>query len=217
MLSLITLDGVSKSYKGQTLFEQVNLTIDEGKAYGIIGPNGSGKSVLFKMICGFIFPDQGTITVQGKEIGKSGRFPDNFGVIIDRPGYLPNKTGYQNLVELASIRGEIGSEDIKKAMSAVGLSDKLTQKVKYYSLGMKQKLALAQAIMEHPQVLILDEPFNALDADSVQTVREILLDFKKAGKTILMTSHHQEDIDAICDDVYRINNTRIEHVEQINV
>ena len=167
-MSLISIKDVSKSFKGNTLFENVNLDIENGKIYGFVGPNGSGKSVLFKMICGFIFPDKGAITIQGSEIGKVKRFPENFGVIIDRPGYIANKTGFQNLKELSLIRGTIGDEQIAETMEMVGLDAHSTQKAKNYSLGMKQKLAICQAIMEKQEVLILDEPFNALDIDSVK-------------------------------------------------
>lgn len=203
---------MSKTYKGLTLFSNVDLNIDKGKIYGIVGPNGSGKSVLFKMICGFVFPDEGNIFVEGTEIGKSKRFPDNFGIIIDRPGYIPNKTGFQNLKELALIKGKISDERISEAMEIVGLQPNAKQKVKNYSLGMKQKLAIAQAFMEDQQVLILDEPFNALDAGSVDRIRRLLLSFKDEGRTILITSHNQEDIRVLCDNVYRINDTQLEVV-----
>ncbi|WP_108306894.1 ABC transporter ATP-binding protein [Metalysinibacillus jejuensis] len=211
-MSIITLKNVSKTYKGLTLFSNVDLNIDKGKIYGIVGPNGSGKSVLFKMICGFVFPDEGNIFVEGTEIGKRKRFPDNFGIIIDRPGYIPNKTGFQNLKELALIKGKISDERISEAMEIVGLQPNAKQKVKNYSLGMKQKLAIAQAFMEDQQVLILDEPFNALDAGSVDRIRRLLLSFKDEGRTILITSHNQEDIRVLCDNVYRINDTQLEVV-----
>ncbi|MEB3751468.1 ABC transporter ATP-binding protein [Geobacillus sp. FSL W8-0032] len=212
MSMMISLKNVSKSYKGLTLFQNVNLEIEKGSICGIVGPNGSGKSVLFKMICGFVFPDEGSIVVDGVEIGKSKRFPDNIGIIIDRPRYIANKTGFQNLKELAMIRGKISDEKIAETMKKVGLQPQAKQKVKHYSLGMKQKLAIAQAIMEDQQILILDEPFNALDAESVNTIRHLLLSFKNEGRTILLTSHNQEDIDILCDRVFRINRYRLEPV-----
>lgn len=211
-MSIISLKNVSKSYKGLTLFENIDLNVEKGRIYGIVGPNGSGKSVLFKMICGFVFPDEGTIIVNGVEIGKSKRFPENIGIIIDRPGYIPNKTGFQNLKELAMIRGKISDEKIFETMEMVGLQPTAKQKVKHYSLGMKQKLAIAQAIMEDQQILILDEPFNALDAESVNKIRRLLLAFKNEGRTILLTSHNQEDIDILCDYVFRINNCKLEPI-----
>lgn len=212
-MSVISLKNVSKGYKGLTLFDNINLHIERGKIYGFIGPNGSGKSVLFKMICGFVFPDHGKIFVEGLEMGKSKRFPENFGIIIDRPGYLANKTGFQNLKELARIRGKINDEKILKTMEMVGLQPQAKQKVKNYSLGMKQKLAIAQAIMEDQHVLILDEAFNALDADSVDRIRNLLLSFKEEGRTILITSHNKEDINILCDHVFQINNRKLESID----
>lgn len=212
-LTVISLKDVSKSFKGNILFDSVNLNIEKGKIYGIIGPNGSGKSVLFKMICGFIFPDKGSITVQGMEIGKSGRFPDNFGIIIDQPGFIGGKSGFRNLKELAMIRGEITDQQIFKTMELVGLIPNSQQKVKDYSLGMKQKLGIAQAIMENQPVLILDEPLNALDENSVQNIRQLLLTFRTQGRTILITSHNNKDIQILCDQVFRINNFKLEKVK----
>lgn len=210
-MSIITLNNVSKAFNGMTLFESVNLSIEEGKIYGFIGPNGSGKSVLFKMICGFIFPDQGSIYVNHIEVGKSKyRFPENVGIIIDKPGYIPGKSGFENLKDLALIKNKINDNDIKRSMEIVGLQPESKQKVKNYSLGMKQKLALAQAIMENPKILILDEPFNALDEDSVITIRSLLQSFKDEGKTILLTSHNKEDIDILCDHAFRITSFNVE-------
>lgn len=212
-MSIISLKNVSKTYKGLTLFDGIDLNVEKGKIYGIVGPNGSGKSVLFKMICGFVYPDNGTITVEGVQIGKSKRFPNNFGIIIDHPGYIANKTGFQNLKELALIRGKISDEKISKTMEMVGLQPQAKQKVKNYSLGMKQKLAIAQAIMEDQQVLVLDEPFNALDAESVDRIRNLLLSFKDEGRTILITSHNMEDIQILCDHVFRINRYKLEPID----
>ncbi|EIM05776.1 ABC transporter [Planococcus antarcticus DSM 14505] len=212
-MTLIEMKDVSKSYKGLVLFENTDLSIEKGKIYGLVGPNGSGKSVLFKMMCGFVFPDQGTVTVRGEQLGKQNRFPENFGVIIDRPGYLGNKTGFENLNYLAMIQNRITDKQIKEAMIAVGLQPAARQKVKNYSLGMKQKLALAQAIMEDQEVLLLDEPFNALDIDSVEKIRDLLFLLKEQGKTIVLTSHNQEDIDILCDHVFRVRNYGLEQLK----
>lgn len=211
-MSVISIRNVSKSYKGTPLFKNVTLDIEEGKIYGFVGPNGSGKSVLFKMICGFVFPDEGDVFIRDSSTQKNERFPENYGIIIDRPGYIANKTGFQNLKELSLIRGVIGNEQIINTMESIGLDAHSTQKTKNYSLGMKQKLGICQAIMENQDVLILDEPFNALDIDSVKRVRELLMQFKEAGKTILLTSHNQDDIE-ICDEVYRINQCKLEIVQ----
>lgn len=209
-MSYIEVKQVSKSFKGLTIFENLDFKVDKGKIYGITGHNGSGKSVLFKLLCGFIFPDSGKVIVDGEELGTNKRFPKGFGIIIDRPGYIAEKTGYQNLKALAMIEDKISDADIHKAMELVGLQPQAKQKVKNYSLGMKQKLAIAQAIMENQQTLILDEPFNALDMDSVENIRQLLQGFKEEGRTIILTSHNQEDINLLCDEVYRINNFRLE-------
>jgi len=211
-MKLIELHNVSKSYKGISLFEQVNVSFEKGKIYGIIGHNGSGKSVLFKMICGFIEPNQGQVIIHPKYIDKHSKFPINFGIIIDRPGYIGNKTGFENLKSLAQIQNKITDQKIIETMEMVGLQPNASQKMKNYSLGMKQKISISQSIMEDQEVLILDEPFNALDIDSVKTIRNILLRFKKEGKTIIMTSHNQEDIDILCDNVFRIQRQKLELV-----
>ncbi|MGZ0084780.1 ABC transporter ATP-binding protein [Caldibacillus thermoamylovorans] len=209
----IQLNQVSKSFKGETILENVNFSAERGKIYGIIGPNGSGKSVFFKLICGFLLPDQGSVIVDGEVLGTNKRFPSDFGIIIDRPGYIAGKTGFENLKALALIRNQIDDDKIKQTMRMVGLNPESPQKVKHYSLGMKQKLAIAQAIMEDQQTLILDEPFNALDADSVETIRHLLRKFREEGRTILLTSHNQEDIDVLCDEVYKINRFTLEKVK----
>ncbi|ASA24739.1 ABC transporter ATP-binding protein [Paenibacillus donghaensis] len=212
-MKLIEVVNVSKSFKGNQLLNQANATFEQGKIYGITGPNGSGKSVLFKLICGFIKPDQGEVHIHPKYRSKHADFPSNFGIIIDRPGYLAGQTGLENLQRWAEIQHKISDQEIQSTMRLVGLDPTTRQKMKSYSLGMKQKIALAQAIMENQEVLILDEPFNALDIDSVKNIRELLLTFKQDGKTIILTSHNQEDIDLLCDQVFQIRNQKLEIVE----
>ncbi|MEC1716526.1 ATP-binding cassette domain-containing protein [Schinkia azotoformans] len=194
-MTLINIENISKSFKGNPLFENASASFNKGKIYGIIGQNGSGKSVLFKMICGFMRPDSGEILIDSAYLEKKTGVPRNFGIIIDRPGYISGKTGFENLKRLADIQQLITNQEIKDAMKRVGLNPEAKQKVKNYSLGMKQKLALVQAFMENQEVLILDEPFNALDSSSVKIVRQLLLDFKREGKTIILTSYNHEDID----------------------
>lgn len=213
MMSLIELRNVSKSFKGLSLFENLSVSFEKGKIYGIVGHNGSGKSVLFKMMCGFIFPDQGSVIVNGEELGKNKRFPKNFGIIIDKPGYLGDKTGFENLRYLADIQNKISDEKIKEILKKVGLGHTIMQKVKNYSLGMKQKLAIAQAIMEDQEILLLDEPFNGLDVDSVENIRDLLKSLNKQGKTIFLTSHNNEDIDILCDHVFRVRNYSLEQLK----
>ncbi|MBW7453166.1 ATP-binding cassette domain-containing protein [Paenibacillus sepulcri] len=212
-MKLIEVVNVSKSFKGNLLLNHANATFEQGKIYGITGPNGSGKSVLFKLICGFIKPDQGEVHIHPKYRNKQSDFPSNFGIIIDRPGYIAGQTGFENLKRWADIQHKISDQEIQSTMRLVGLDPAARQKLKSYSLGMKQKIALAQAIMENQDVLILDEPFNALDIDSVKNIRELLLNYKQDGKTIILTSHNQEDIDLLCDQVFRIRNQKLENVE----
>jgi len=211
-MDIIELVNVSKSFKKVLLFEGVNAIFEKGKIYGITGPNGAGKSVLFKLICQFITPDKGEVRIHPNFFEKGNDFPINFGILIDRPGYVAGNTGFENLQRWAKIQNRIGDHEIREAMIQVGLEPKTPQKVKDYSLGMKQKLALAQAIMENQQVLILDEPFNALDAESVYTIRELLKTFRSEGRTILLTSHNQEDIDLLCDEVYQLNRQTLQQV-----
>lgn len=196
-MPVISAHDVSKSYRGRPLYNNVTFDIEAGSITSVEGPNGSGKSVLFRLMCGFLAPDSGSIAIDPKYLSGRRTFPDKFGVIIDRPAYLPGRTGLANLHELAAIRHRITTEQVKDTMRLVGLSPDLKQKVRHYSLGMKQKLALAQAIMEEPEVLVLDEPFNALDTDSVQATRDLLVDLNSRGVTIVFTSHNREDIEAL--------------------
>lgn len=208
-MNVIELRKVGKSFRGVPLLEDASAEFAAGRIHGLIGPNGSGKSVLFKMICGFLPPDRGQIRIDPAYRQSAGDYPDSFGIVIDRPGYLAGKTGYENLRRLAEIRGRIGSEEIRRAMETVGLNPDAPQKVRRYSLGMKQKLALAQAFMEDQQVLILDEPFNALDDRSAEAVRELLIRFRNEGRTVLLTSHNRDDIRALCDSVWKIEDRRL--------
>lgn len=208
-MSIIELNDVSKTFRGNPVLRNVSATFEQGRIYGIVGPNGSGKSVLFKLICGFLRPDTGTISISPEYLNPKRSFPESFGVIIDRPGYLDHSTGLENLQELAAIRHTIGDTEIRSAMKEVGLDPDLKQKVRNYSLGMKQKLSLAQAIMEDPSVLLLDEPFNALDHDSTTRARDIVLSLKARGKTVLFTSHNAEDISLLSDEVLRIESNTL--------
>lgn len=191
------------------------MRLQEGRIYGIVGDNGSGKTVLLKLICGFMKPDSGTVTVNGKVIGKDADFPENTGIIIEAPGFLPNYSGMKNLEYLASIRGKIGKEQIESAMKTVGLDPSSKLRVGKYSLGMKQRLGIAQAIMEDQQLLILDEPMNALDKDVVEEMRKLFLSFKASGKTMLIVSHNEGDISTLCDEVYEFDGARIKRRENV--
>jgi ABC-2 type transport system ATP-binding protein len=211
-MDVISLHAVSKSIRGNAIFENASATFSEGRAYGIVGPNGSGKSVLFKLICGFLLPSAGRIEIAPKYKDDGDRFPNNFGIVIDRPAYHPDLTAMDNLRRLAAINSTIGDSEITTALDAVGLAANTRQKARNFSLGMKQKLGLAQAIMENQQVLLLDEPFNALDEDSVERIRTLLAAAKGEGKTIIFTSHNSDDINLLADSVYRINNLALQPI-----
>ena len=213
MTDVIVIDKLTKSFKGKTVLEDVNMRLQEGRIYGIVGDNGSGKTVLLKLICGFMKPDSGTVTVNGKVIGKDADFPENTGIIIEAPGFLPNYSGMKNLEYLASIRGKSGKEQIEAAMKTVGLDPSSKLRVGKYSLGMKQRLGIAQAIMEDQQLLILDEPMNALDEDAVEEMRRLFLSFKASGKTMLIVSHNEGDISTLCDEVYEFDDAKIKNRE----
>ena len=202
MSTIIELDQVSKAFSRRTILNDITLTIEAGHTVGIVGSNGSGKSVLFQIICGFLTPDSGTVRVRGDMLGDSRDFPENMGVLINSPGFISLDTGLQNLRYLAGIRGVIGDREIRSAMKKVGLDPDDRTRVEHYSLGMKQKLGLAQAIMEGQDILILDEPFNALDYKTYNDVKEIIRTLQAEGKTILMTSHNYEDIETLCNEVY---------------
>jgi ABC-2 type transport system ATP-binding protein len=215
LTDVIVIDKLTKSFKGKTVLEDVNMRLQEGRIYGIVGDNGSGKTVLLKLICGFMKPDSGTVTVNGKVIGKDADFPENTGIIIEAPGFLPNYSGMKNLEYLASIRGKIGKEQIESAMKTVGLDPSSKLRVGKYSLGMKQRLGIAQAIMEDQQLLILDEPMNALDKDAVKEMRRLFLSFKASGKTMLIVSHNEGDISTLCDEVYEFDGAKIKNRESL--
>ena len=174
---------------------------EAGKIHGIVGNNGSGKTVLMKCICGFLMPTEGMVKVGGKVIGKDVDFPEDVGIIIETPGFLPGITGVKNLKILASLKRKIKEPQIREAIEKVGLDPDLKKPVSKYSLGMRQRLGIAQAIMEDPSILILDEPFNGLDKNGVLQMRELIKELKKEGKTIILASHNQTDIDELCDSV----------------
>lgn len=201
----IELQNLCKKFKDETVLNHVTVSFEQGKIHGIIGKNGSGKSMLFKSICGFVIPQEGEIIVEGNRVGKDVDFPQNLGVIIETPGFIPGYSGYRNLKLLASLRGKIGNEDICGAMRRVSLNPDMRKVVRKYSLGMRQRLGLAQAIMENPSIYVLDEPMNGLDKDGVRDMREILKSFRDEGKTVLITSHYAEDINELADCVYEMD------------
>lgn len=195
---------VGKSFGKERILTDVNLSVPAGHIFGVVGNNGSGKTVLMKCICGFLRPDTGKIFVNRQQVGKDCDFPEDLGMIIETPGFLPNLNGYRNLKILADLRARIGKKEIQKTLERVGLSTAAQKPVSKYSLGMRQRLGIAQAIMEDPAVLILDEPFNGLDRAGTAQMRELLKELKAQGKAILLASHNAQDIEELCDDVHEM-------------
>lgn len=200
----IYVSHVFKSFGKEKVLEDVSFSIPQGCIYGIVGNNGSGKTVLMKCICGFMRPDKGVIFVNGQQVGKDCDFPDALGIIIETPGFIPTLSGLKNLKILASLKGRIGKKEIEETIRKVGLNPKMKKPVAKYSLGMRQRLGIAQAIMESPEVLILDEPFNGLDKETVSRMRMLLKELKAEGKTILLASHNAQDIKELCDEVHNM-------------
>ena len=197
---MIKIENVTKKFKENTVLNNVSINFEKGNIHGLIGRNGSGKTVLMKCICGFIPVTSGSITVRNKVISKKNT-PENIGLIIETPGFLPNYSGYRNLKFLADISGKANKNAIIRSIESVGLDPHSKKHVGKYSLGMRQRSGLAQAIMEDPDLLILDEPMNGLDKDGVKDMRDYLLKLKEQGKTMLIASHSAEDIEILCDTV----------------
>ena len=205
MENCIEVQNVVKRFRDQVVLKNLSISFEKGQIHGIVGRNGSGKTVLFKCICGLMHPEEGVIRVNGKRVGRDVDMPEDIGAIIEAPGFLPNYSGYKNLRFLANIRRKIGKEEILNVLKTVGLDPESRKHVGKYSLGMRQRLGIAQAIMEDPEILILDEPMNGLDNAGVQDIRALLLELKAQGKTILLASHNHEDIAALCDTVHEMD------------
>ena len=211
--SAVRLVKVSKSFKKEKVLKSITHTFERGKIHGIMGFNGSGKTVMFKCICGFLKPDEGTIWVQGKQIGKDTDFPKSVGMIIENPGFLPHLSGYANLKRLADIQKKIGPEEIKEAMAKTGLDPFSKKKAGQYSLGMRERLGIAQAIMEDPDLLILDEPFNGLDKRGAGEVCDLLDELRARGKTILIAAHNMPEIEYLCDTISEMDAGRLTQIK----
>lgn len=206
----IEVKNVYKSFKNIEVLHDVSLQADKGSICGIIGRNGSGKTVLFKCICGFLQTDRGEIQIEGKAVGRDKSTLSNLGIIIESPGFLRHYSGYKNLEFLMGLNGKPDREKINDVLDLVGLAEQRNKKVGKYSMGMRQRLGIAQAIMEDQNILILDEPMNGLDNQGVEDMRQLLLKLKEKGNTILLASHNQEDIRQLCDSVYEMDLGRIQ-------
>ena len=201
MTNAIELIDLCKTFGQDEVLKHVTRNFEAGKIHGVVGNNGSGKTVMFKLICGFLQPTAGKVFVQGKQIGKDADFPEDLGLIIETPGFLPQLSGLRNLEILASLKKRIGLKEVAAVIRRVGLDPLSTKPVGKYSLGMRQRLGIAQAIMEDPSLLILDEPMNGLDKNGVAEMRSLFQSLATDGRTILLASHNIQDIDALCDTV----------------
>lgn len=201
MENAIEIKDLKMTFGKDEVLKGITHSFEKGKVHGIVGNNGSGKTVMMKCICGFLKPTSGTVTVNGKLIGRQEDFPKSLGLIIEAPGFLPHLSGFRNLSILASVNKKINKQRIKDTIRLVGLDPDMKKPVGKYSLGMRQRLGIAQAIMEDPELLILDEPMNGLDKNGVQEMRELIKGLVGKGKTIILSSHNPADIDALCDTV----------------
>ncbi len=205
----IELKDVSKSYKSVNVLHDINVVFESGKIYGFIGRNGSGKSVLLKMICSFYTPTTGEILFDGVNIIKEKKFPPSTRALIEKPNFIPDLTGYENLDLLAQIQKKIGEKEILKALDDVNLTSEKDKKYSKYSLGMKQKLGIAQVLMEDPKIMIFDEPFNGIEEKTAKKLRELLKQLVNQDKIIIIASHIKEDIEGLCDVIYKFDDGTI--------
>ena len=205
MNDYIQLTNISKTFGKQTVLQPLTMGFEEGMIHGIIGRNGSGKTVLMKMILGILQPTTGTVIVGDKRIGKDVDFPESAGAIIETIEFIPYMSAYQNLADIAAMRGNLSKTQIKEVLEMVGLGNVGRKHVSKFSMGMRQRLAIAQAVMESPKLLILDEQMNGMDEKGVEEMRRLILARKAAGTTIILSSHNIEDIRILCDQVYRID------------
>lgn len=210
---MLEIKGLTKKFKQRTVLRDINLSLKFGNIYGFIGANGSGKSVFFKTICGFLKPDKGTVTVNGKTIGKEIDFLPSLGVVIEKPGFIENYNQFENLKYLAQINNIIDDKKIIEVLHRVGLDTNNKEKVKTFSLGMRQRLAIAQAIMENQKIIILDEPFNGLDKNGCNQIKNLLMELKSPDRLILLTSHIEGDIDSLSDYIFEFSDGKISLVK----
>lgn len=207
---MIEICNVTKSFGSETVLRDVSAVLEAGKIYGLVGRNGSGKTVLLKLLCGLLLPDSGEIRIGGAPLGSRSPGKWNMGVLIERPGFLPRRTAFQNLRLLAAVNRRVGEEAIRKAIRTVGLDPDSKKKVGDYSLGMRQRLGIAQAIMEGQKILLLDEPFSGVDTQSLPEMRELLRAQRGPDRTILIATHVREDIDGLCDQVFSVHGGALE-------
>lgn len=202
---ILETKNLSKKIKDHLILNDINVTFESGNIYGIVGKNGSGKTMLLRALSGLIVPTTGEVIVDGKKLHKELSFPPELGILIEKPEFIGYMSGLDNVYLLADINKKVTKDEIASLMKTFDLDPNSKKHVRKYSQGMKQKLGIIQAIMENQKIIILDEPFNALDEQTVRKVHELLIQFKNEGKLIVITSHHQEDIDQLCDYVYKMD------------
>lgn len=205
----LCMEHVTKRIQGAVVLDRVSLRMKSGQIYGLFGRNGSGKTMLMRAVCGLIRPDAGRIRIDGAEQWKDFSYPADLGMLIENPSFLPDFTGYENLAMLASIRRKIGREEIRETLRRVGLDPADTRKVRKYSLGMRQRLGIACAVMERPGLLVLDEPFNGLDVDGYRRMQEIIREEKRRGALILLACHDREEMENLSDVIYKVEQGQV--------
>ena len=205
----IEIKDYTKIIKDSTVLDKINLTFESGKIYGLKGKNGSGKTMLMRAVSGLIKPSSGQIIIDNEVLGKDISFPRSIGVLIENPSFLANETGFSNLRMLADLGNGVSDEDIEDTLSELGLNPKEKKSYKKYSLGMKQKLGIAAAVMEHPDIIILDEPINALDQDSVKIVKKMIIRERDRGAVIILACHDTEELEYLSDEIIYIQDGKI--------
>lgn len=208
----LEINNLTKEFKENVILNNINLTLESGKIYGFIGRNGSGKSVLLKIICGFYKPTSGTVILDGKDYINSNEFPEDTRALIEKPKFLPDLTGYENLELLASIQNKIGKKEIEDIIDKLNLQTEANKKYSKYSLGTKQKLGIAQVLMENPKMIILDEPFNGVENSTADKIRDLLREEKKKNKIIIIASHIKDDIYKLADTVFEVDGGNIKEI-----
>lgn len=212
----IKIENVSKKIKSNMILKNIDMELTSGHIYGFRGKNGCGKTMLMRCICSLIIPTEGKIIINGKELHKDIKIPESIGALIENPAFLPQYTGFKNLKMLASLKGKISDEEVKLAIKRAGLDPDDKRTYKKYSLGMKQKLGIANAIMGEPDIIVLDEPINALDEISVENVKKVFLELKEKGKLIIAACHDREELEYLCDIIYELKDGEIAGMEMMD-